>query len=263
MVLRCFDPIERAAEIKSVVTKLEDGVELRKYYRFRPSRFYGGSAVADTVGCNLSCGFCWGWRVNAKINEVGEFYTPRYVAEKLINMALEHGYKYVRISGGEPTLSFAHLVEVLREFERRIKGKNIIFILETNGTIIGSDRVYAKTLSEFKSLHVRVSIKACNEKKFQEITGACAEFFNLQLKALKFLLDYGVSCHPALVVSFCEKDELEHLMDRLSEIDPKLPYELELEYVILYPHVIELLRRRGLKPRVCIDPRTWRVIEYP
>jgi len=39
------DPIKRAEELARVVTK----GDLRKYYRFRPARFYGGIATADCV----------------------------------------------------------------------------------------------------------------------------------------------------------------------------------------------------------------------
>ncbi len=248
-----LDPLKRSEEVRKVVVKNVGGTELRKYYRFRPSRFYGGSAVADSLGCNLACGFCWSWRANTAMDRIGTFYTPREVAERLISIAKRCGYRIARISGGEPTLSMNHLVKVLEHLEEM--GFRGTFVLETNGILLGHDPSYAKALSRFRFLHVRVSIKGCNEKEFSIITGADPKFFEYQLKALKNLLDAGVSTHPAVVVSFCSRESLVELYNRLMEIEPELARGMEEEYVILYPHVVELMRRRGLRPRVAWDPR--------
>ena len=50
-----YDPIELTKKTEELVVKKN----LKKYYRFRPTGFYGGIATADTVGCNLRCNFCW------------------------------------------------------------------------------------------------------------------------------------------------------------------------------------------------------------
>jgi uncharacterized Fe-S cluster-containing radical SAM superfamily protein len=43
----------------------------RKYYRFRPARFYGGIATADCLGCNLRCAFCWAWAQLHRVQKLG------------------------------------------------------------------------------------------------------------------------------------------------------------------------------------------------
>ena len=50
-----YDPVARHKVIENKVVK----GELRKYYRFRTDRWYGGIATADCVGCGLICKFCW------------------------------------------------------------------------------------------------------------------------------------------------------------------------------------------------------------
>lgn len=40
----------------------------------------------------------------------------------------------------------------------------------------------------------------------------------------------------------------------MAETHPQLPEEIDEEYVILYPHVVELIRRRGLKPKIAYRP---------
>jgi uncharacterized Fe-S cluster-containing radical SAM superfamily protein len=45
-----IDPVKLSEMTQKQVCK--DG--LRKYYRFRPAKFYGGISTADCVGCCLS-----------------------------------------------------------------------------------------------------------------------------------------------------------------------------------------------------------------
>ena len=245
-----YDPLKLTEAVRKIVVRSEGEVELRKYYRFRGGRWYGGIATADSVGCNLRCRFCWSWRPRDNMNKYGRFYTPKEVYMRLISIASKRGYRQLRVSGGEPTIGRKHLLQLLELLE----GTNYLFILETNGILLGAQRDYAKELSKFKNIHVRVSLKGCTPEEFAKLTGAKPEAFNLQLNALKNLVDYGVSTHPAVMLSFSSKESLEMLVEKLREIDNELVEELEPEYVFLYPHVIELLKRHGLKPRIAYSP---------
>ncbi|MGB9785382.1 MAG: radical SAM protein [Fervidicoccaceae archaeon] len=245
-----YDPIALGKIIEEVVTRREGGSLYRKYYRFRGGRWYGGIATADAVGCNLKCKFCWSWRQRDSPRSYGEFYSPEAVAERLSLIAEEKGYSYVRISGGEPTLGFEHLLGVLRTFRDRDK----TFILETNGIYLGYSRELAQELSPFVNLHVRVSIKGCNSEEFFEITGARQEFFELQIRALENLLDAGVEAHPAVMMSFSGEESCRELKERLGSIDPSLEESFEEEYVFLYPHVVELMNRHGIWPKKAFSP---------
>lgn len=222
----------------------------RRYYRFRGGRWYGGIATADCVGCNLRCVFCWGWQVRDKPRSVGRFYTPQEVSRNLLQIAERKGYTQVRISGNEPTLSWGHLLEVIGQIE----AANLSFILETNGILIGSDKSYARDLSKFSNLHVRVSIKGTSPQEFHVLTGAVPEAFYFQLKALENLLDYNVTAHPAVMVSFTEPGNVERLKSMLADIDKTLVAEFEEEYVFLYPHVVKQLTKAGIRPRKAYAP---------
>jgi uncharacterized Fe-S cluster-containing radical SAM superfamily protein len=61
------------------------------------------------------------------------------VVSRLLNLARSRGLSQVRISGGEPTIGRDHLLRVFDYFS----GKNILFILETNGILLGHDEGYA------------------------------------------------------------------------------------------------------------------------
>ncbi|RLI20826.1 molybdenum cofactor biosynthesis protein MoaA [Candidatus Bathyarchaeota archaeon] len=239
-----YDPVARHKAIEKLVVRQAGSVQERKYWRFRYGRWYGGIVTADAIGCGLFCKFCW---VSDPIMfgpaETGEFYKPEKVAKILVGMAKRRGLDKVRVSGAEPTIGREHLLNLLRHFE----GSGLLFILETNGILLGFDKSYARALRDMPFLHVRVSIKGCSEEEFSYLTGAKAEGFKLQLDALKNLIDYGVSCHPAVMASFSKEEALLQLSERLREIDDKLAENLEIEYVILYPNVKRKISRYNLK----------------
>lgn len=234
-----YDPIKQTQKIERIVAK----GELRKYYRFRGARFYGGIATADCVGCNLSCYFCWSDKPRKRPGEVGRFYSPKEVVGKLIVIMTKRDFTQARISGNEPTIARGHLLATLKEFTRHSDAR---FILETNGILLGHDESYAREVAGFKRVHVRVSLKGCNPEQFFKLTGAKPEAFELQLKALENLLNAGGSCHAAVMREFASEKRFRELKQQLVAIDPSLVRELEFEHLIYYKHVVERLKRSGL-----------------
>jgi uncharacterized Fe-S cluster-containing radical SAM superfamily protein len=247
-----YDPVQRHLAVEKLVTRMGPDGQERKYYRVRPARWYGGIVTADCVGCGLLCRFCWvADAVMMRPADVGRFYSPIRIVESLITLARKCGLKLLRVSGGEPTIGKAHLLGVLEALE--LKGYR--FILETNGIPIAYDADYAKNLSRFDFLHVRVSLKGCCEEEFSKLTGAKPEGFALQLEALRRLVKEGVSCHASVMSSFSTRQNLQKLMHRLEEINPNLVEGLEIEELILYPHVSQRLQRDGLKYFTAHSPR--------
>ncbi|MFB0561448.1 MAG: radical SAM protein [Candidatus Lokiarchaeia archaeon] len=239
-----YDPFELAQKTEQIVMRGES----KLYYRFRGGRWYGGIATADCCGCPLRCIFCWGAKPRDNPQRFGQFYNPEQVFRNLTRIAEKRGYSLLRISGNEPTVGKDHLLRILEMVDQT----NYTFILETSGVILDAD--YASQLSEFKNIHVRVSLKGASEEEFTRLTGAGPEGFQLQLNALKNLVDAGVSCNPALMSSFSTKTSLQKLIFRLSEIDSSLPSRLEDEVVILYPRVKKQLARAGIEPFTYYNP---------
>jgi uncharacterized Fe-S cluster-containing radical SAM superfamily protein len=238
-----YDPIVRHRALEKIVTRCTGKAQERKYWRFRVDRWYGGIVTADAVGCGLLCKFCWvSDQIMMKPAEAGKFYDAETVTNTLVGMAAKRGVRQVRVSGGEPTIGKDHLLRLLDG----LKAQKLLFILETNGILIGEDSSYAHELSEFPFVHVRVSLKGCSEDEFANLTGAKQEGFFLQLKALQNLVRNNVRCHPAVMVSFSREDSLERLVERIRAIDPKLVDELETEELILYPSVERKISRHGL-----------------
>jgi uncharacterized Fe-S cluster-containing radical SAM superfamily protein len=228
-----FSPLEIAAITRNIVCKDNQ----RKYYRFRPSRFYGGISTADCIGCCLRCVFCWAWKEVVRPEGYGEFYTPEEVVKRLISIAKRKNLNQLRISGNEPTICREHLISVLK-----LIPKDYIFILETNGILIGADESYAEELSGFPNLYVRVSLKGTCEEEFSTLTGALPDGFQIQINALENLIKYNVNVHPACMISFSPPKNIEALRRRLKSINPAFE-DFEVEELILYPSVEERLKR--------------------
>jgi uncharacterized Fe-S cluster-containing radical SAM superfamily protein len=231
------DPLLLAERVRKAVTSGEK----RKYYRFRAAPFYGGIATADCVGCCLKCLFCWSWNIIVQPENVGRFYSPQEVVKNLLSIVRKKGLEQVRISGNEPTLHHSHLLQVLQSIPIEIH-----FILETNGILIGHDPSYAKDLSSFPNLYVRVSLKGACPQDFSRLTGTGPEGFGLQLKALENLLSEGVDCFPAVMTNFSSPEEIKELRRTLKGIRPDFA-NFEEDELILYPFVVDRLQRAGLK----------------
>ena len=240
-----IDPINKAENISKIVTR----DDLRKYYRFRPARFYGGIATADCVGCCLQCIFCWSWREVMNPKAYGHFYAPKDIARRLTLVARKKRFKNIRISGNEPTLAREHLLKVLE-----MVPFDMLFILETNGILIGHDRTYAEDLSRFDNLYVRVSIKGTNEEEFSRLTGAEPQGFRLQLKALENLRREAVKTHPAVMASFSTTDNIDALRRRLIQIDFDYK-DLEIEELTLYGDVEKRLQKTSVTYRTAYQPQ--------
>lgn len=240
---------------------LERGEQiLRRYYRFRSSRHYGGSAVADVIGCNLACAYCWFWKVNSK-PWLGTLEPPMSVVKNLLSIARSRGYKVIRLSGGEPTLCFKHLIQVLDIFSS-MRYADELFILESNGVLLGLYREFIDMLVGYKGfLVVRISLKGCTKEEFEVITGVDGSVYDYQINALRHLASSPLRFLIAIPMSFCTKGSFAKLLEQLSKILGELLVEvLEPEVVILYPSTIERLCRKGLRPWIAIDPSSKRRI---
>jgi uncharacterized Fe-S cluster-containing radical SAM superfamily protein len=231
-----FDPLEKAKTAAKAVCRGDH----RKYYRFRPAKFYGGIATADCLGCCLRCKFCWSWPKVINPGRYGRFYSPGQVAVKLTNIALKIGLHQIRISGNEPTIARVHLMKVLE-----LLPKDLLFILETNGILLGHDPSYAQDLAKFVNLYVRVSLKGCNEAEFFALSGAAPDGFEFQVQALENLVRAGVKTHPAVMISFSTPDTIAELRKRLRTIDRGFE-NFEAEELAFYGDVEQRLEKAKL-----------------
>jgi uncharacterized Fe-S cluster-containing radical SAM superfamily protein len=236
-----YNPLTLAAATEKVVV---DGAR-RKYVQLgRPLRFYGGTTSATEVGCNLRCKFCFSDKPVWKPKQTGKFYTAQEVFDGLAKSARKHGHKIISASASEGTIGREHLMELLDLVEQ----SEFIYVLETNGMILGSDSEYCQALSQYSRLHVRVSIKGDSPDQYHELTGALPETYELPYQALRHLIDAGVSCNACLMASFSDQEGIERVKQKLAEVHPGILKSLEIERITMFPKVTQRLNDNGLKP---------------
>jgi uncharacterized Fe-S cluster-containing radical SAM superfamily protein len=238
-----FDPMELAGRTEEIVCRGDS----RKYTEFYCTGVYGGIATGYVCGCCLRCVFCWvNWSRDFP-EKYGAFRSPAEVFHHLDRVARKARVNQLRISGAEPTLGKSHLLAVLDKVET---SPYRLFILETNGILIGADPDYAQQIARFKKVHTRVSLKAGTPEDFTRKTGAISESFDLPFRGIKNLMKAGASFHVAAMTAdprIVTKQERQNLLDRLASIDPALVRNLEEEVVDPYHTTLERLRYAGIE----------------
>ncbi len=246
-----YDPIKLSEAIISQVIKRVNNDELRAYFRFRRDRWYGGIVTGDVVGCNLRCKFCWAHYFTWKIPRKVRFLNHDEVVSKLVGLANKYHINQARLSGGEPTLGFNHLIKVIEG----LISHGIHVVIETNGILIGYNKEYARMLAKFRGdgIEVRVSLKGTSPREFSLLTGAKEEYWWFQVEALRLLIDYGLTpgeeVYPAIMLSFSDDISYKKLKRILSSISRDLVKFIDEEYIIMYDHVRKLLRKCKLNPK--------------
>lgn len=249
-----FDPLELAKKTEKIVTREgPEGLE-RKYIGIYSAPVYRGIATGYAAGCCLRCVYCWSNWSRDFPEKFGKFYSPRGIAQRLFKAAQEgiraSGWeryrwlkiKKLRLSGCEPTLGKDHLLSVLK-FAKN--SEYPLFILETNGILLGADKNYVRSLTDFKEkLYVRVSFKAATLEGFTERTGAIGNYYELPFKALEWLLDEGIYARAAAMTDPKVMPEKERrvLIRKLSRIDSGIARELEEEQIDRYDTTINRLK---------------------
>lgn len=238
-----FDPLELARRTEAIVCR----GDRRKYTKFYCTGVYGGIATGYTCGCCLRCVFCWvDWSRDFP-EQHGAFRSPGEAFDELSRVARKAKVNQLRISGAEPTLGKEHLLGLLEKVQ---SSPFRLFILETNGVLIGADPDYARQIARFKKVHTRVSLKAGTPEAFTKKTGAAAESFGLPFQAIVNLAQAGASFHVAAMSAdrrIVSQQERQSLLERLAAIHPALARHLEEEVVDPYHTTLQRLRHAGIK----------------
>jgi uncharacterized Fe-S cluster-containing radical SAM superfamily protein len=238
-----FDPLELAEETEKIVCR----GNRRKYTKFICTRMYGGIVTGYTCGCCLRCIFCWVHWCRDFPEKYGRFYSPEEAFRQLRRAGRKAQVLRLRVSGAEPTIGKAHLLGLLERVEN---SPFRLFILETNGILLGAEADYAKQIACFKKVHTRISIKAGTAKAFTRKTGALPESFELPFRGIVNLIRAGASFHVAAMSAdsrIVEEEERQSLFNRLASIDPSLVDNLEEEVVSPYHNTLERLGHAGLE----------------
>lgn len=134
----------------------------------------GNRLVYHLMGCNLSCKWCSnpeGMDIDGKCTEL----TTKEIAEEILSCkAMFFSGGGVTFSGGEPTLQFTELSELLR----LLKQKGINTAIETNGT-------HKELVSLFPFIdHLMMDFKHYDSETHRKWTGAGNETVQANFKSI-------------------------------------------------------------------------------
>ncbi len=242
-----YNPIEVTEQTYRIVCRVEKGVELRKYTSFYVAGVYRGIVTGCIVGCNLRCFFCWSPPSRDFPEKYGDFYTPEQAFYAMEYLAKKYGIRKARLSCGEPTICWNHLIDIIKLVE---ESKHFdIFILETNGIVLGIKPYLVNDLKKFSKVYVRVSLKAGYPQGFEWRTGAQKEYFELPYRAIEALDRAGIRFHVAAMTDprIMSLEERSEIIRRLIAINPRLALMFEEEVVDPYDTTLMRLKYAGIK----------------
>ncbi|MFX0196277.1 MAG: radical SAM protein [Candidatus Hodarchaeota archaeon] len=236
-----FNPLELARTTQKLVCSGNK----RKYTAIYAVGVYGGIVTAYAVGCSLRCIYCWVGPGREYPKRYGKFYSPFEVFNVFIKIAKKRRLRKLRVSGSEPTLCKTHLLELLNLVED--VNDIDLFMLETNGTVLGADEGFVDALSQNQKVHVRVSLKAGTPEGWSRRCGATPDSFELPYNALLMLMEKEVSCHAAAMTDprIMPQEERIRLLSLLNEIHPDLAKSLEEERIDPYEATLRRLKVAG------------------
>lgn len=199
-----------------------------KYYSIRYTQnYYGGIATAYCSECNLDCLYCY----SQNKRNTGKERDAEYVGKKLIEIAKDREIYKCRISGGEATVDFPHLLEVI---DYIMDNSNLVFFLETNGIILGQHPEYVAKLASYPidRLVITVSIKHTIPEYFAKLTKAPEEWIMYPKKAVELLGEADVNLRLAYMEDWYttkEQDEIQQWFISCVDWDLRIPGEFRTE----------------------------------
>jgi len=139
----------------------------------------------DLSGCNLSCLFCWS--PASRPDETGDSVTkmtPQQIIKGTTTNLRDKSKAFIRFTGGEPTLQWPAITEVL-ELLVQITPPRLPILFQTNGIEIGKGNIDLNFLVSEPSQYYlfEVSFKGTNEEEFSLLTGKSSELYEFQLTA--------------------------------------------------------------------------------
>jgi len=146
----------------------------------------------DVVGCNLRCQFCWS--PASRPRKTGEPSVDKSALEVLhgsLQSLTEQFKTFIRFTGGEPTLYWDEIVDVLNILRDDPVLGRVPVLIQTNGLEIGSGRVSLDGLASRgeQDLLFELSFKGTNRDEFLLLTTKDPELYDHQLNAYELLAD--------------------------------------------------------------------------
>ncbi|HDS45070.1 MAG TPA: radical SAM protein [Methanomicrobia archaeon] len=192
----------------------------------RGLQYFTLSEIAPRVwfmlrGCNFRCRGCF----RPARDEGGTQLTAEEALARMERACLDYYGTLPReamITGGEPTLDKAYLVQLVRGLKTRGFAR---IVLMTNGYALGEDERYVPELTEAGLTEAHVDVKAFSEELHQWYTGKSSKPV---LQAIQRLNASGITLivQTVLIPGIVDLDEIEQIARFLATVNKHIPYRI-------------------------------------
>lgn len=196
-----------------------DPVEKKPFYHMLP-----GSDVLTfgMLGCDFHCGYCQNW-VTSQMLRDPDAVSPLHdcSAERLAEMAVEHGAPVIASSYNEPLITSEWAVAVFREAHKR--GLRCAYVSNGNATerVLDYLRPYVTAYN--------VDLKTFNDRNYRQL-GGVLDHVTATIRMLK-QRQFWVEIVTLLVPGFSDDpDELKRMAAFIAEVDPLMPWHVTAFY---------------------------------
>lgn len=225
----CVTPLLEGMEIVTGADIVQRYPPVRMVTLMRPAPHYHPSIFVH--GCNYRCNLCHNWDLTFSADT-----QARDPAETVRSLQLDPETDYwIGISGGEPTLSPAWLLETVRQVRMAVPQSRIQ--LDTNASLLTSELV--DKLVTAGVTDISPDIKALHLDTFMNITGVASQksaqsYLENSWNSVRYINEHyrnqvfmavSLPCHPRIH----SKAELYDTAAALVQIDPEMHVTL-IEY---------------------------------
>lgn len=188
-----------------------------------------------TIGCNLTCNYCYQWSSPDAINKKMSVQTAINAIEKL-----SFGDQpFIQFHGGEPLLMFDDLiVPIVKRYAGRA-----VFTIQTNGVLLSSrsfaERVYNFFVRTVGSLDIGVSIDGLEKDNFMRILPNGENSWPYVVQGIKNLVELGADIGTLVTVNKRSVTHLPKVAEFLYNLGVR-SMKANMLYPAGHPEVVKL-----------------------
>lgn len=192
-----------------------DPVEKKPFFHLLP----GSDALTfGMLGCDFHCGYCQNWVTSQMLRDPTAIAPPREVsAERLVELAIEHGAKVIASSYNEPLITSEWAVAVFKH--ARVAELKCAYVSNGNATerVLDFLRPHAQAY--------KVDLKTFSDRNYRQL-GGVLEHVTSTIRMLKER-DFWVEIGTLIVPGFSDdEDDLKRMAGFLAEVDPLMPWHV-------------------------------------
>jgi len=229
-------------------------------------RNYNKVFAVQASGCTFNCNYCYVPReINNANPNFGQYFSADEIVKHFLNVKQKstESMNVIRLTGGEiPSIIPEMIIDVYNEMEKQ-NLDGVYLWVDTNLSITKYLEKMENDLKEMMQKNVGVvgCFKGICKEDFAKLTGTKPEFYKNQFEAAKLFLDWKTDFYvylPALVYENNIENKLREFIERLQNVNKRLPLRTEMLIIKEYPGAkqnMEIYEKLG-RPMPKTDQKT-------